>query len=57
MENGVSDCHGTNDNLRIFYIYTYMKNMLKAIKEDKCNVKAYTYWSFFDSFEWDRGYK
>jgi len=33
-----------------------MSEMLKAVNEDGCNVKAYTFWSLLDSFEWDFGY-
>ncbi len=56
MENGVSDGNRTNDDFRINYLYSYMKEMLVAIKRDGCDVRAYTYWSFLDSFEWDAGF-
>ncbi|XP_008213502.1 myrosinase 1 [Nasonia vitripennis] len=56
MENGVVDPNGTDDKLRINYHYSYMKEMLTAMKKDKCNVKAYTVWSLLDSFEWNSGY-
>ena len=56
MENGVSDANIVNDNMRIQYLYAYMKEVLIAMKRDKCNIKAYTIWSFLDSFEWDKGY-
>lgn len=55
-ENGVADANGTDDNLRINYLFSYMREMLTAIKNDKCNVKAYTVWSLMDSFEWNTGY-
>jgi lactase-phlorizin hydrolase len=35
---------------------SHMSEMLKAVNEDDCNVKAYTFWSLLDSFEWDNGY-
>lgn len=56
MENGVSDGNGTNDNMRIDYMRSYMKEMLIAMKRDGCNVQAYSVWSFLDSFEWDAGF-
>ncbi|XP_016842778.1 myrosinase 1-like [Nasonia vitripennis] len=56
MENGVSDPNTVNDTIRIQYLYAYMKEMLVAMKRDNCNIKAYTIWSFLDSFEWDMGY-
>lgn len=57
LENGVSDGNGTDDYFRIDYIHSHLKQMLIAINRDKCNVKAYTYWSFLDSFEWNYGYQ
>lgn len=56
MESGTSDPNGVNDMIRLRYHYEYMKEMLTAIKEDGCDVKAYTIWSFTDSYEWNRGY-
>lgn len=56
MENGVSD-NGTvtHDTRRVNYLYTYMKEMIKAIN-DGCDVKCYTIWSLIDNFEWQQGY-
>lgn len=34
----------------------HVSEMLKAVREDGCNVTAYTFWSLLDGFEWDRGY-
>ncbi|XP_058806918.1 myrosinase 1-like [Phymastichus coffea] len=55
-ECGASDADLLNDRLRIDYLYAYMREMLIAIKRDGCNVKAFTVWSFLDSFEWDKGF-
>ncbi|XP_017782122.1 PREDICTED: myrosinase 1-like isoform X2 [Nicrophorus vespilloides] len=46
----------TQDCRRIHYHNKYLEQVLLAITEDKCNVKAYTAWSFLDNFEWLRGY-
>lgn len=56
MESGTSDPNGVDDTIRLSYLYRYMKEMLIAMQEDGCDVKAYTVWSFTDSFEWNRGY-
>ncbi len=39
----------------IYYISSYV-SFFPAIKEDGCNVKAYTAWSLLDNFEWASGY-
>jgi len=43
---------------RFLYIIfqSHVREMLKAVNEDGCNVKAYTFWSLLDSFEWNFGY-
>ncbi|KAJ8667086.1 hypothetical protein QAD02_008748 [Eretmocerus hayati] len=56
LENGVSDANVVNDSTRIWYLYSYMKEMLIAMKRDHCDIRAYTIWSFLDSFEWSAGY-
>lgn len=55
-ENGYSDTHNLHDMGRTKYFVSYMAEMLKAIKEDGCNVFGYTAWSLMDNFEWTRGY-
>lgn len=57
MENGIADTGVLKDSQRLVYLYSYMKNMLEAVKEHGCNVKAYTIWSLLDNFEWDLGYR
>ncbi|XP_069695501.1 myrosinase 1-like isoform X2 [Periplaneta americana] len=55
-ENGFSDNGELNDTGRINYLTSHMKEMLKAIYEDGCNVIGYAVWSLLDNFEWNRGY-
>ena len=55
LENGFSDYGNVTDYERLSYHYSYLKEMLLAIKDD-CDVKAYTIWSLLDSFEWFFGY-
>ena len=57
LENGVSDTGTFFDTQRIEYLYSYMLEMLIAMKVNCCNVKAYTIWSLLDNFEWDQGYR
>ncbi|KAL7296173.1 hypothetical protein TKK_0010713 [Trichogramma kaykai] len=56
MECGASDGNGLDDHLRVKYLHSYMQQVLLAKKRDKCDVKAFTIWSFLDSFEWSSGY-
>nr|ADD92156.1 beta-glucosidase [Odontotermes formosanus] len=55
-ENGFSDYGELNDRDRIDYHIKYMWELLKAMKEDGCNVIGYTAWSLMDDFEWASGY-
>ncbi|XP_021938454.1 myrosinase 1-like isoform X2 [Zootermopsis nevadensis] len=55
-ENGFSDNGEVEDSERIRYLVMHVSEMLKAVREDGCNVTAYTFWSLLDGFEWDRGY-
>lgn len=54
-ENGYSDRDGLDDYGRLNYYYSYIQQMLLAIK-DGCNVKGYAFWSLLDNFEWEKGY-
>lgn len=56
LENGMPEGSAIDDDLKIEYVRSYLKETLKAIKEYDCNVKAYTYWSFLDNYEWNLGY-
>ncbi|RZF43906.1 hypothetical protein LSTR_LSTR007242 [Laodelphax striatellus] len=55
-ENGFSDKGELNDDDRIRYYSSYLQELSKAIKDDKCNVIGYTAWSIMDNFEWCKGY-
>ncbi|XP_051172505.1 myrosinase 1-like [Leptopilina boulardi] len=56
-ENGYSDDGELMDEKRVKFYFLYLKEMLKAIYKDGCNVQLYTAWSLLDNFEWNRGYK
>ena len=56
MENGAPFSNGLLDDERINFMYSYIKAMLVAMKRDNSNVKAYTAWSFLDSYEWNVGF-
>lgn len=45
-----------NDVDRIDYLKNYLSEILKAIKDDSCNIIGYTAWSLMDNFEWTYGY-
>ncbi|XP_022187263.2 myrosinase 1 isoform X2 [Nilaparvata lugens] len=55
-ENGFSDKGELIDDDRINYYSSYLKELSKSIKEDKCNVIGYFAWSIMDNFEWCKGY-
>ncbi|XP_063982727.1 uncharacterized protein LOC135165394 [Diachasmimorpha longicaudata] len=55
LENGMATRSGINDTDRISFLYSFMKEVLLAIR-DGCNVRSYTIWSLFDNFEWYVGY-
>ncbi|CAH1787043.1 unnamed protein product [Owenia fusiformis] len=60
-ENGISDRNATSvllqDSWRVNFYNQYINNVLKAIRKDNVNVRAYTAWSLMDNFEWGRGYE
>lgn len=47
-ENGTCD---KNDSFRSKYIYTHLKQLMKA----KCPIERYYHWTFTDNFEWTEG--
>ncbi|CAG5121823.1 unnamed protein product [Candidula unifasciata] len=44
------------DSFRVQFIQQHLDELLKAIRIDGSDVKAYTYHSLVDSFEWNSGY-
>ena len=38
------------------FLQNYMCELLKAMKDDGCNVIGYSAWSLMDNFEWTNGY-
>jgi hypothetical protein len=38
------------------FLQQYLWELLKAMKDDGCNVIGYTMWSLMDNFEWCFGY-
>ncbi|KAK9511658.1 hypothetical protein O3M35_000278 [Rhynocoris fuscipes] len=58
-ENGYGELQAIetiNDENRIKYFTVYLKAVLDAITLDGCNIKAYTFWTLMDNFEWFDGY-
>uniref|UniRef100_A0A8C5KHQ7 Lactase-phlorizin hydrolase n=2 Tax=Jaculus jaculus TaxID=51337 RepID=A0A8C5KHQ7_JACJA len=57
-ENGVSRRGDPelNDTDRIYYLRSYINEALKAVQEDKVDLRGYTVWSVMDNFEWATGY-
>ncbi len=52
-ENGIADAF---DILRPYYIITHIDSMLKAINEDKKDVRGYFHWALTDNYEWSEGF-
>lgn len=55
-ENGWSDDGRLNDVDRVEYLKDHLTEVVKAVRNDGCNVKGYTVWSIIDNFEWLSGY-
>jgi len=57
-ENGSADRKedGLRDEQRTRYYRDYINELLKAVKLDNADVKAYTAWSLMDNYEWAAGY-
>ncbi|KAK3091544.1 hypothetical protein FSP39_020649 [Pinctada imbricata] len=55
-ENGITDNNGTlNDVFRVRYYREYIHNLLRAVRDDGCNVQGYIAWCLLDTFEWSSG--
>ncbi|CAL1548793.1 unnamed protein product, partial [Lymnaea stagnalis] len=56
--NGAWDSSGdVADSFRSSFITSHLDEVLKAVRIDGSNVKAYTYRSLADGFEWSLGYQ
>lgn len=56
LENGYSDYGEMRDYNRVGYHYSYLMELIKAVKRDGCRVQKYTVWSLLDNFEFKSGY-
>merc|ERR1711920_348733 len=61
-ENGCSDAanrgtQGHYDPMRVMFYHGYLSEEIKAIKEDKVDVRGYYAWSLYDNYEWEMGYR
>ncbi len=52
-ENGIADAH---DILRPKYLVSHIEAMLKAINDDKRDVRGYFHWALTDNYEWAEGF-
>jgi beta-glucosidase len=52
-ENGIGTA---DDSRRIEYILRAIHGVINCLK-DGLDVRGYTYWSAFDNFEWELGYR
>lgn len=52
-ENGIAT---SDDTERIEYLDLHLRAVLQAIDEG-CDVRGYIYWSSFDNFEWNEGFR
>ncbi|MQA86281.1 MAG: family 1 glycosylhydrolase [Streptosporangiales bacterium] len=52
-ENGIA---AADDAERIEYFDLHLRAVLRAIDEG-CDVRGYVYWSSFDNFEWNEGFR
>lgn len=59
-ENGFSTTATTDsleDNDRIAYFSTWMREMLSVMRNDKVDIAGYFVWTLLDDFEWGNGYE
>jgi len=53
-ENGIADASGEK---RPRYLLDHLKEVHKAINEDRIPIKGYFHWSLMDNYEWAKGFK
>jgi beta-galactosidase len=53
-ENGIAD---VEDKLRPQFIAEHLRELDKAIGEDKLDVRGYFHWALTDNYEWAAGFK
>ncbi|XP_052123578.1 lactase/phlorizin hydrolase-like [Frankliniella occidentalis] len=58
-ENGFGDdgAEGLQDEARIGYLQDHLREVMRAVHEDRHNIKGYFVWCLLDDFEWGAGYK
>ena len=52
-ENGIATA---DDGMRIAYMRTHLEQVAQALR-DGIDVRGFMYWSAFDNFEWNEGYR
>jgi len=52
-ENGVAD---SQDKLRPQYISTHLRELDRAVNEEKLDVRGYFHWAMIDNYEWADGF-
>lgn len=56
-EQGIPDTSGTLlDYDRHNYLVESLSQVVNSVTKDEVNVTGYTFWSFLDNFEWNKGY-
>ncbi len=53
-ENGIAD---SDDKLRPQFVESHLRELDKAIAEEKLNVRGYFHWALTDNYEWAEGFK
>jgi len=53
-ENGIAD---SQDKLRPQFVTAHLRELQKAIDEERLDVRGYFHWSMIDNYEWADGFK